>query len=131
MYQSLYCPLPCGFNVATKGLQVICNTLNDSDYSFFGTMQKQLDYGINNHKYFLMEYIFRDHSFPPKILPNSVGQFANSAAGCRKLSKFRSSLWPAITGLNRDTVVPAEGNGDLQTLICVLVATPRRCPTLS
>ena len=25
----------------------------------------------------------------------------------------------------------AEGNGDLQTLICVLVARPRRCPTLS
>jgi len=31
---------------------------------------------------------------------------------------------------NRDTAVPAEGNGDLQTLICVLVARPRRCPTL-
>ena len=30
-----------------------------------------------------------------------------------------------------DTAVPAEGNGDLQTLICVLVARPRRCPTLS
>jgi len=30
-----------------------------------------------------------------------------------------------------DTVVPAEGNGDLQTLICVLVPRPRRCPTLS
>jgi len=29
-----------------------------------------------------------------------------------------------------DTVVPAEGNGDLQTLICVLVARPRRCLTL-
>jgi len=27
--------------------------------------------------------------------------------------------------------VPAEGNGDLQTLICVLVARLRRCPTLS
>jgi len=27
--------------------------------------------------------------------------------------------------------VPAEGNGDLQTLICVLVARPRRCLTLS
>ena len=26
---------------------------------------------------------------------------------------------------------PAEGNGDLQTLICVLVARPRRCLTLS
>jgi len=32
---------------------------------------------------------------------------------------------------NRDTAVPAEGNGDLQTLICVLVARPRRFSTLS
>ena len=32
---------------------------------------------------------------------------------------------------NSDTAVPAEGNGDLQTLICVLVARPRRCLTLS
>jgi len=32
---------------------------------------------------------------------------------------------------NRDTVVPAEGNGDLQTLICVLGARPRRCLILS
>ena len=32
---------------------------------------------------------------------------------------------------NRDTAVPAEGNGDFQTLICVLVARPRRCLTLS
>jgi len=32
---------------------------------------------------------------------------------------------------NSDSAVPAEGNGDLQTLICVLVARPRRCPTLS
>ena len=28
------------------------------------------------------------------------------------------------------TAVPAEGNGDLQTLICVLVARPRQCLTL-
>jgi len=32
---------------------------------------------------------------------------------------------------NRDTAVPAEGNGDLQTLICVLVVRTRRCPRLS
>ena len=32
---------------------------------------------------------------------------------------------------NRDTAVPAEGNGDLRTLICVLVARSRRCSTLS
>ena len=30
-----------------------------------------------------------------------------------------------------DTAVPAEGNGDLQTLICVLAARLRQCPTLS
>jgi len=29
------------------------------------------------------------------------------------------------------TAVPAEGNGNLQTQICVLVARPRRCLTLS
>jgi len=32
---------------------------------------------------------------------------------------------------NRDTAVHVEGNGDLQTLMCVLVGRPRRCPTLS
>ena len=32
---------------------------------------------------------------------------------------------------NKYTAVPVEGNGDLQTLICVLVARPRRYPTLS
>ena len=34
-------------------------------------------------------------------------------------------------GCNCPTAVPAEGNGDLQTLICALVARPRRCLTLS
>ena len=33
--------------------------------------------------------------------------------------------------IHRETAVPAEGNGNLQTLICVLVARPRRCLTLS
>ena len=32
---------------------------------------------------------------------------------------------------SRDAAVPAEGGGDLQTLICVLVARPRRSLTLS
>ena len=36
-----------------------------------------------------------------------------------------------ISARNRDTAVPAEGNGDLQTLICVLVVRPRRCLILS
>ena len=42
-----------------------------------------------------------------------------------------SGLCWTVFALNRDTAVPAEGNGDLQTLICVLVARPRRCLTLS
>ena len=39
-----------------------------------------------------------------------------------------SGLCWTIFAWNRDTAVAAEGNGDLQTLICVLV---RRCLTLS
>ena len=41
-----------------------------------------------------------------------------------------SGLCWTVFARNRDTAVPAEGNGDLQTLICVLAARPRRCPTL-
>ena len=43
------------------------------------------------------------------------------------LNRFRTEQGHAQ---NRDTAVPAEGNGDLQTLICVVVARPRRCFTL-
>ena len=42
-----------------------------------------------------------------------------------------SGLQWTIFARNRDTAVPAEGNGDLQTLICVLVARSRRYLTLS
>jgi len=42
-----------------------------------------------------------------------------------------SGLCWTVFARNRDTAVPAEGNDDLQTLICVLVARLRRCPTLS
>jgi len=42
-----------------------------------------------------------------------------------------SGLCWTVFAWNRDTTVPAEGDGDLQTLICVLVARPRRCLTLS
>jgi len=47
------------------------------------------------------------------------------------LTRQQWSLLNRVFARNRDTVVPAEGNGDLQTLICVLVARPRRCHTLS
>jgi len=42
-----------------------------------------------------------------------------------------SGLCWTVFARNRDTAVPSEGNGDLRTLICVLVARPRRCLTLS
>ena len=46
-------------------------------------------------------------------------------------SLSNSGLCWTVFARNRDTAVPAEGNGDLQTLICVHVARPRRCLTLS
>jgi len=42
-----------------------------------------------------------------------------------------SGLCWTVFARNGDTAVPAEGNGDLQTLICILVARPRWCLTLS
>ena len=38
-----------------------------------------------------------------------------------------TGFWPPSATV---VSVPAEGNGDLQTLICVLADRPRRCPTL-
>jgi len=42
-----------------------------------------------------------------------------------------SGLCWTVFARNRDTAVSAEGDGDLQTLICVLVTRPTRCLTLS
>ena len=53
-------------------------------------------------------------------------------SGNRVLTSFgNSGLCWTVLARNRDTVVPAEGSGDLQTLICVLVMRPRRYVTLS
>jgi len=52
------------------------------------------------------------------------GRFIETSLG-------NSGLRWTIFARNRDTAVPAEGNGDLQTLICVLVARSRRCLTSS
>ena len=49
----------------------------------------------------------------------------------RGVSLSNSGLCWTVFARNNDTAVPAEGNGDLQTLICVLVARPRWCLTLS
>jgi len=47
------------------------------------------------------------------------------------LPRQQWSLCWTVFARNRDTAVPAKGNGDLQTLICVLVTRARQCPTLS
>jgi len=54
---------------------------------------------------------------------------SRSNGGLRTSSN--SGLCWTVFARNRDTAVPAEGNGDLQTLICVFVTRPRRCLTLS
>jgi len=60
-------------------------------------------------------------------------QVVNSHLVCNRVSTSlgNSGLCWTVFIWNRDTAVPAEGNGDLQTLICVLVARQRRYPTLS
>jgi len=55
--------------------------------------------------------------------PQSVNQVSTSLGN--------SGLCWTVFARNRDTAMPAEGNGDLQTLICVFVARPRQCLTLS
>jgi len=57
------------------------------------------------------------------VTPQSGNQVSTSLGN--------SGLCWTVFARNRDTAVPAEGNGDLQTLICVLVARLRRCLTLS
>ena len=62
----------------------------------------------------------------------SMSFIATPQSGNRVSTSFgNSGLYWTVFARNRDTAVPAEGNGDLQTLICVLVARPRWCLTLS
>jgi len=59
-------------------------------------------------------------------------QCATPQSGNRvSTSLGNSGLCWTVFARNRDTVMPAKRNGDLQTLICVLVARPRQCLTLS
>ena len=55
----------------------------------------------------------------------------HSYCGTRTSWRKRSLIVVTHGLTDRDVALPAEGNGDLQTLICVLVARPRRCLTLS
>jgi len=56
------------------------------------------------------------------VTPQSGNQVSTSLGN--------SGLCYTVFALNRDTAVSAEGNGDLQTLICVFAARLRWCPTL-
>ena len=64
-------------------------------------------------------------------LLNAQAELLNNLPSDLKCSKCNSGLCWTVFARNRDTAVPAEGNGDLQTLIGVFVARPWRCPTLS
>jgi len=74
--------------------------------------------------------VTRFHSY--LVIKWNVGWRTCEAAVLFQLSTSlgNSGLCWTVFARNRDTAVPAEGNGDLQTLICVLVARPRRCLTL-
>ena len=60
-----------------------------------------------------------------------IHKHKTSALNQVSTSLGNSGLCWTVFARNKDTAVPAEGNGDLQTLICVLVARPRQCLTLS
>ena len=69
---------------------------------------------------------------------SSSGQVVNSHLVCDPTIRqpgvdLPRQQWSLLNRFrtDRDTAVPAEGNGDLQTLICVFVARPRRCLTWS
>ena len=72
-----------------------------------------------------------------ELADNDISQSATQAFSrhlwCNQVSTSHgnSGLCWTVFARNMDTTVPAEGNGNLQTLICVLVARPRRCLTLS
>ena len=52
-------------------------------------------------------------------------------SGNRVLTSFSNNgLYWTVFARNRETTVPAEGNCDLQTLIYVIAARLRQCPTL-
>ena len=72
----------------------------------------------------------RDWTFLSHV--DCFSQCETSQSGNRVSTSLGNSgrCW-TIFARNRDTAVPAEGNGNLQTLICVLVARPRLCLTLS
>jgi len=81
----------------------------------YNQLTSKVDEGITGNR-------LRWKTFTQCVTPQSGNQVLTSLGN--------SGLYWTIFARNRDTAVPAEGNGDLQTLICVLVARPRWCPTL-
>jgi len=66
------------------------------------------------------------------ILKIDISSYLSEKPGNQVATSLgNSGLCWTVFARNRDTAVLAEGNGDYQTLICVLVARPRRCLTLS
>ena len=76
-------------------------------------------------------WIFRVYVVPWQCLSWYMCHVTPQCSNHVSTSLGISGLCWTIFAWNRDTAVPAEGNGDLQTLIYVLVARPRWCLTLS
>ena len=74
--------------------------------------------------YILMSHLLADKLISVNCRQCTIRQLVSTSLG-------NSGLYWTVFTWNRDTAVPAEGNGNLQTLICVLVARSRRCTTLS
>ena len=70
-----------------------------------------------------------------RLAATSVNNFPRFVTACiaqHSMEPYIAWELPASSAFNAPyTAVPAEGYGDYQTLICVLVARPRRCLTLS
>jgi len=81
-------------------------------------------------KYFTTCNCVFNFNFSDPVVSEIIG--GSIMASNRILTSLgNSGLYWTVFAWNRDTAVPAEGNGDLQTLICVLVLRLRWFPTLS
>ena len=85
----------------------------------------EADFSLLHHiRSLMLKYCSHNWQVAGLMLTQSTGNRVSTSLG-------NSGLCWTVFARNKDTAVPAEGNGDLQTLICVLVARPRQCLTLS
>ena len=101
---------------------------------FLLDMLRKITGGLNTNG----RFIFLMYNFFPMLETNST-IFYICYEACHVTEEFNAFYWSGnrvstslgnsglcwtVFAWNKDTVMPAEGNGDLQTLICVLVDWP-------